>query len=365
MARNLHLKQGSVTFAKDEPFRLECGGSLSPVAMRYAVYGEPNDVGDNVVMVCHALSGSARMDQWWPELFATDGALEDEHWCVICTNILGSCYGSTGPTSVNPATGKPYGDEFPLVTVGDTVRAQARVLDELGIDRLRCVLGGSIGGMQAIEWAIRFPERVDSIVSIGVTPLGASALALNHIQRQAIALGDDGLRIARAIGMWTYKSHELFECRHGRRPNRRDEEKPWESKHGRFDIGGYLDHQGDKFVARFDKDSYVSITRFMDVWDPERTWGADVWERIQAKAVLVGISSDVMFPAKDVRALAERIKNAGVDCAYREIESEHGHDAFLAEPHWVNEIVTDVLNSTYTARVVAANSAEGHDGAIG
>ncbi len=346
MPRNLHLKQGNFTFARTEPFALECGSELSPVNLRYAIYGEPNAEADNVILVCHALSGSARVDQWWPELFCDGGPFASDEWCVIGTNILGSCYGSTGPLTLD-AGGKPYGSEFPIVTVGDTVRAQARLLDSLGIRKLRAIVGGSIGGMQAIEWAIRFPERVDEIIAIGAAPLSALGLALNHVQRRAIQTARDpreGMHLARGIATCTYKSADLFDSRHGRKPNRSGA-LPWESKQGRFDIAGYVDHQGDVFDGRFDSDSYLSITRTMDLWDPERVHGAESYERIRARATLVGISSDWLFPADDVRRLAQNLRAAGVDCTYQEIQSAHGHDAFLAEPEHAVNLLNEVLRT--------------------
>ena len=338
----LHIKQGIVKFAENEPFRLEAGGSLSPVNIRFAIYGEPNDAGDNVVLLCHALSGSAEAHDWWPELFAPGGIFADGRFCVICTNILGSRYGSTGPTSVDPATSEPYGDSFPLVTIGDVVRAQERTLRELGITRLYAVLGASIGGMQAMEWAIRFPERVERCIAIGATPLSSMGLALNHLQRQAIlADPEKGLRIARGIAMCSYKSAVLFDERHGRKPNRRGD-RPWESKAGKFDIGGYLEYQGEIFARRFDPQTYVAITRMMDLWDPARD-DASTYERIQAQTSLIGISSDWLFPAEDIRKLASELRSHSVDCKYYEIESDHGHDSFLAEVDRVHELLARIL----------------------
>ncbi len=340
--RSLHLKQGTVIFAENEPFLLEAGGSLSPVKIRFATYGEPNAAGDNVVLLCHALSGSSEAHDWWPELFAPGGVFADDRYCVVCTNILGSRYGSTGPTSIDDRTGRPYGDSFPLVTIGDVVRAQERVLRELGITHLNAVLGASIGGMQAMEWAIRFPDRVDRCIAIGATPLSAMGLALNHLQRQAIAADHElGLRIARGIAMTTYKSASLFDERHGRKRNRTGE-APWDSNQGKFDIAGYLEYQGEIFARRFDPQTYVTITRMMDLWDPARN-DADVYERIHAKTSLIGISSDWLFPAEDVRRLAAMLRHHSVDCQYHEIESDHGHDGFLADVHNVNHLLKGIL----------------------
>jgi homoserine O-acetyltransferase len=290
---------------------------------------------------------------WWPEIFAPGAVLSLEQDFVICINMLGSCYGSTGPGSVDPETGLVYGPDFPLVSIRDNVRAQAHLLDSLGIRRLRLVLGGSIGGMQALEWAIHDPERVERAAIIAVAPLSAMGLALNHLQRQAIQNDPDwdggyyltqrqpkqGLGLARQIGMLSYKSAELFEERFGRNPNRNGED-PWAQDNqggglvgGRFDIGGYLDHQGQRFIDRFDANAYLAILRTMDNWDPLRGGRAseEVFGRIRAKLNFVGISSDWLFPAESVRQFAQTIRSAGVNADYREMISAHGHDAFLAE----------------------------------
>jgi homoserine O-acetyltransferase len=357
--RKLHIVQGNVTFAEQEPFQLELGGTLSPITLRFAVYGEPNAAGDNVVLLCHALSGSARADEWWPELFAPGGVFADDRWCVISSNILGSRYGSTGPTSINPATGIPFGDNFPTVTVGDMVRAQTKLLEQWGVDKLHAVLGGSIGGMQALEWALRYPDRVERCLAIAATPLNSLGLALNHLQRQAIAANPEkGLRFARALAMCTYKSSTLLEQRHGRKPNRRGL-VPWESPDGRFDVAGYLDYQGEIFAGRFDPQTYNVITRAMDLWDPTRDHGDNVWERIEAKTTLVGIDSDWLFPASDVRALANTLRTNGVNVNYRELHSQHGHDAFLAEPKLVNKILHDVLNEPTSEAAVSCSAFAG------
>jgi homoserine O-acetyltransferase/O-succinyltransferase len=345
--RSFHLIQGAFTFAEDEGFPLDHGGRLRPVTIRYAQYGEPNAARDNVVLVCHALSGSAKVDDWWPELFVEGGLLDLEKYCVIGTNILGSCYGSTGPSAINEETGRQYGGDFPLVTVSDIVRAQARVLDHLGIEKLKLVIGASIGGMQALHWAMDFPERVEEVIAIGAAPLGALGLALNHIQREVIRLdpnwnaGDyapeqppaGGISLARQIAMLSYKSPELFEHRYGRKLNRNGED-PWTHHRARFDIGGYLDYQGAKFLQRFDANSYLSITRTMDTFDPVRKYGSKeaAYSRIKGRVKLVGISSDWLFPPQDVRRLAEDMRACGARCEYDEILSAHGHDAFLAEP---------------------------------
>ena len=326
MAANLQpTREGDIPLPE---LALDSGETLRGATVRYAQYGE---LRDEVVLVCHALSGSARVADWWPQMFGTlfDAARD----CILGTNLIGSCYGSTGPKSVNPATWKPYGAAFPLVTIGDMVRAQARALDALGVRRLRVVIGGSTGGMQALQWAVDFPERVRRCIAIAAAPLGAIGLALNHLQRQAVLLDPArGLALARAIAMLSYKSPELFAERFGRKPNRAGDD-PYAGLRGRFDIAGYLDHQGEKFHARFDANSYLVLSKAMDTFDLARGYASEsaALRRIRAEVLLVGISSDWLFPPQDVRALAKRITAAGARCRYAELVSSHGHDAFLAD----------------------------------
>lgn len=385
-------REGDLTFAYGAPFRLEGGGSLQPVSVRYAVYGELDERRDNAVLVCHALSGSARVADWWPEMFsntplrakeACDGdpgantpsrastardrdiggsVFDVTRDCVICTNILGSCYGSSGPASINPATGKPFGPDFPLVTIRDIVRAQAHVLEELSVKRLRIVIGASIGGMQALQWTVDYPERVEHCIAIGTAPLSAMGLAFNHLQRKAIQLDPSyknglygeqpagGLGLARGIAMCSYKSAQLFEERYARNPNRNGED-PLRTVDERYDVAGYLDHQGEKFVKRFDANSYLVISKAMDTFELGRgyTSEAEALKRIRAHVSLVGISSDWLFPAKDVRDLAKRIEAAGVQCDYTEFETAHGHDGFLAEM----DAIATVVNGSFHARRLA------------
>ena len=340
-------------FVLDEHLVLECGRTLAGVTLHYAVYGRLNAARDNAVLVCHALSGSALVGEWWPKIFGPGAVLSLEHDYAICINLLGSCYGSTGPGSVDPETGQVYGPDFPLISIRDNVRAQARLLDSMGIRRLRLVLGGSIGGMQALDWAIYDPERVARALVIAVAPLSAMGLALNHLQRLAIQHDPEweggrylpqrppqrGLSLARQIGMLSYKSAVLFDERYGRNVNRNGED-PWSLDDqgggligGRFDIAGYLDYQGQRFNGRFDPNSYLAILRTMDTWDPLKGYASakEAFGRIRARLSFVGISSDWLFPAESVRCFAEAIQASGVQADYREMISDHGHDAFLAE----------------------------------
>ncbi len=340
-------------YVLNEHLLLECGRTLAGVTLHYAVYGKLNAARDNAVLVCHALSGSALVGEWWPEVFGPGALLSLEHDFVICINLLGSCYGSTGPSSVNPETGEPYGADFPLVSIHDNVRAQSKLLDSLGIRKLRLVMGGSLGGMQALEWTIQYPTRVEKALIVGVAPLGAMGLALNHLQREAIRHDPDwqnggylpqkpprrGLSLARQIAMLSYKSGPLFDERFARNPNRNGE-NPWGLDDfgggligGRFDIAGYLDEQGRRFVERFEANSYLAILRTMDTWDPLRGGNSseEIFGKIKAQLTFVGINSDWLFPHGDVRRFAETIRSAGVSVDYREMTSDHGHDAFLAE----------------------------------
>jgi len=347
--------EGDFTFAVDEPFRLESGGALQPVTLDYAVYGK---LREEAILVCHALSGSARAADWWPGMFGTGRPFDADRECVIGINVLGSCYGSTGPTSTEPRTGKPYGPNFPLVTIRDMVRAQALLLAHLCVERLSVVIGGSIGGMQALQWAVDFPEQVGTAVAIGATPLSAMGLALNHLQRQVIQLDPDfrgghydqqparGLGIARAIAMCTYKSAALLQQRFARKPNRSGED-PLAALDNRYDIAGYLDYQGGKLVERFDANTYLVISKAMDTFDLAHGYASEeqALERVRAKVLLVGISSDWLFPAADVQALAARLRSAGVASRYLELVSDHGHDSFLADTHLLAPLLSAALTA--------------------
>jgi len=353
------------TIAGDTPFQLACGAQLQPVTLRYALYGRLNKECDNAILVCHALSGSARIADWWPTMVGRASVFDTERYCVIGINVIGSCYGSTGPRSFDPRTGKPYGSQFPLISIADMVRGQAKLLDSLGVWRLHTVIGGSIGGMQALQWAVDFPDRVERCIAIGAAPLSPMGLALNHLQRQAIrndpawrngGYGADaqplkGLALARAIAVCTYKSPELFTERFGRNPNRNSED-PCRSLNERYDVAGYLDHQGTSFTHRFDANSYLVLSKAMDTFDLTRGYRSEAaaLRRILARVLLVGISSDWLFPAIDILNLSERMRWAGVDASYEELSSSHGHDGFLTE--------TDLLASLISPHLFEKDEAE-------
>ncbi len=362
--------EGDYTFAQERPFLLAVGGELRPVTLRYALYGELNRRHDNAILVCHALSGSERVADWWPQMFGAESVFDTKRYCIIGINVLGSCYGSTGPTSTNPQTGERFRDAFPLVSVRDMVSAQRELLlNHLGVERLDAVVGGSIGGMQALQWAVDFGESVERCIAIGATPLSAMGLALNHLQRQAIRndpmwRGGDyepdsapvkGLALARAIAMCSYKSAELFAERFRRRPDRSGED-PYHSIDERFDVAGYLDYQGASFTRRFDANTYLALSKAMDTFDLARDYETEeaALRRIRASVQLIGISSDWLFPASDVRSLAERMIAAGVDARYEELTSLHGHDAFLADAQALVPIINAHLARTRTDKVMSA-----------
>lgn len=295
------------------PFDFANGGSLPAVQQRITTYGDPRSP---AVLVPHALTGSSRVTEWWSGLVGEGNLLDPKDWYVIGINALGSCYGSTGPSNT---------PNFPYVTVADIVRAQARALDRLGVERLALVVGASLGGMQALQWALDFPERVERAVMVGSHDhQSGMAIALNAVQREAIALdASAGIRLARKIAMLSYKSDALFKRRHSRRPDRKGR--------FRFDVEGYLEHQAEMFEARMDPRSYAALTEAMDSFDvrdhtPHRT------ESLRPRLLFVGISSDWLFLPHDVRAAAERLSALGYQSEYVEICSDHGHDAFLAEP---------------------------------
>jgi homoserine O-acetyltransferase len=339
--------EADFTFGFDKPFRVSGGGILHPVTLHYAHYGQLNEARNNALLICHALSGSARVADWWPELVGPNRVFDTTRYCVIGVNVIGSCYGSTGPLSErNPGRNDAYGAAFPLISINDMVRTQVRLLDHLGITRLKAVIGGSIGGMQALSWAVDFPDRLERCIAIGAAPLSAMGLALSHLQRQAIrndpAWADGrypvdqqpvaGLALARAIALCSYKSSELFDKRFARRPDRSGED-PHTSLDGRYDIAGYLDYQGQIFHPRFDANSYLVLSKAMDTFDPAHTYGSEsaAWRRMRVPLLLVGISSDWLFPPADVRALVDRARAAGASATYAELESSHGHDGFLAD----------------------------------
>jgi len=362
--------QGLNTFTFDT-LPLQLGGQLSPVTVAYETWGSLNAAGDNAVLIAHALTGSShahdaeRPDDtkvaWWNPLIGPGRFFDTSRYFVICSNIVGSCYGSTGPSSIDPDTGRPYGIRFPVITIHDMVEAQGRLIDHLGVHQLAMVAGGSIGGQQALEWAVAYPELVQKAIVVAATAwLTAQAIAFSEVQRQAILAdprwqGGDylpgqgpeaGLAIARMLAMITYQSEEGMELRFARETARQSDivAPSGHTDFGkRFDVEGYLYYQGQSLVKRFDANSYLYISRAMDLYDVSEGYPSleAALRRVRSKTLFIGIRSDFLFPAARVRWLAEQVRAAGGDASYVELDSPHGHDAFLKE--WKQMI--DALNT--------------------
>lgn len=323
-----------IDYTFNEPFTLESGDVLPEVKLRATVYGKLNEDRSNAILVFHALTGSSRIGDWWNGLMCDGCALDTSEYAFICVNYLGSCYGSTSARSLKKRRTK--GSDAPLVTLRDIVRTNFHLLDYLGIKKFRAVVGGSVGGMLALQFAADHPDLTEECISIAATPLSAMGLALNHLQRQAIKNND--LEMARKIAVVSYKSPRQFDARFGRKPNRNGED-PHAKSDDRFDIGGYLDHHGDAFRERFEIESYDLITKAMDLFDLDD----EDLRRVTAKVSLVGISSDWLFPASDVRRLSRRFQQNGVDAEYFEIDSEDGHDAFLSDIAETSRVLREIL----------------------
>jgi homoserine O-acetyltransferase len=320
-----------IDFKFSEPFALESGEILSPLDLRCTIYGKLNAEKSNAVLVFHALTGSSRIHEWWSDVLGDGLGLDTSRLAFVCINALGSCYGSTSGKSIKS-----------VVTTGDIVRSQKILLEYLGIERFRAVIGGSVGGMLALQFAADFPELAEKCVAIGTSPLSALGLALNHLQRAAIK-HENGVGLARQIAMLSYKSKELFDANFARRRNRSGE-NPAAKMENRFDVAGYLDYQGEKFTRRFDAESYNALSKAMDLFD----LSDDEIKRITARVSLVGISSDWLFPASDVENLSEKMKNLGVRAEYIEMISPDGHDAFLSDTRQMSEILKEILATKIT-----------------
>jgi homoserine O-acetyltransferase/O-succinyltransferase len=338
-------------------FEPELGGSLREVTLAYETWGELNEAADNAVLLVHALTGDShaaggpseeyRRGGWWDPMVGPGLAIDTEKYFVVCSNVLGGCSGSTGPASLEPGTGRPYGMRFPVVTIRDMVRVQRRLLDALGVQRLALVAGGSIGGQQALEWAVEFPDFVEKAIPVAATgALGPQGIGMSEIGRRAIMADPDwqdgdyygtgrgpdrGLAIARMAGMMTYQSAAGQWERFGRRPASRPALHP--EFGGRFEIESYLHYQGKELTGRFDANSYLYLSRAMDIYDVSSGYESDeeAYSRIEGEVLFVGITSDWLFPAAEVRDSAERARKAGAQAEYAEIDTLSGHDAFLKD----------------------------------
>jgi homoserine O-acetyltransferase/O-succinyltransferase len=341
------------------PLALDGGATLDGVTVAYETWGLLDDSRSNAILLCHAWTGDSHADGpighghptsgWWEGVVGPGLAIDTDRWFVVCANALGGCQGSTGPASVHPVDGKPYGSRFPVVTIRDMVRAQARLADHLGIPVWQSVIGGSMGGMQVLEWAITFPDRVRSIVPIATCAQAtAQQIAWGAIGRRSIRIdpkwrgGDyydaadndgpwEGLAVARMVAQVTFRSDNVFTDRFGREladgATLHDSLDLWQ----RFEVERYLDHHGDKLIRRFDTNSYLIIGKAMDLHDVGRGRGGlhAAMARIKVPTLTVGIWSDMLYPSYQQRQIRDLLVAGGTTCDYVEIDSPHGHDAFL------------------------------------
>src|SRR5579862_2895133 len=343
----------SCTFDRLE---LDSGVRLSPLDVAYETYGELNAARSNAVLIVHAFSGDAHAageGGWWSSMIGPGKAFDTDRYFVICSNILGGCRGTTGPGSIHPETGCPWAMTFPSVSVADMVRLQKMLIDQLGIERLLTVSGGSMGGMQALEWAVTYPESVASAIPIATTARhSAQQIAFNEVGRQAIMADPDwnngnyyggrpparGLAVARMVGHITYMSDESMREKFGRRLRRPDQ----------FEVESYLTYRGYKFVDRFDANSYIYITRAMDSFDLTQHGAlSNLFDGIKVRFLVVSFTSDWLYPSYQSLEIVSALRGRNCDVAYCNLESRYGHDAFLVEVNEQTELVRGFLASTF------------------
>ena len=346
-----------VAFGPDCPLALDAGRALVPWTVAFMTYGTLNAARSNVVLVCHALTGDQFVagthpvtgkPGWWPHMVGRGKPIDTDRYFVVCANVVGGCMGTTGPADIDPATGKPFGLSFPLVTVRDMVRAQAMLLDALGIEKVMCVTGGSMGGMQALQWAASYPDRVVSVMPIATAARHtAQNIALHEVGRQAIMADPDwhggayrnfgvqpsrGLSVARMVGHITYLSEAALERKFSRTLQSRNALSF--GFDADFQVESYLHHQGSTFVDRFDANSYLYITRAMDYFDLAADYDgvlANAFRGSRTKFCVVSFPSDWLFPTAGNRQVADAVRAAGVAADFHEIETDRGHDAFLLD----------------------------------
>lgn len=350
-----------------EPFVFERGGSIPSFTLRYETYGHLNAQRDNAIFVCHALSGDHhcagihglqdRKPGWWNTLIGPGKAIDTNRFFVVCANCLGGCQGSTGPSSINPDTGEPYHLDFPDLTIADMVNAHYLLCQHLGLSRLHAVIGGSMGGMQALQWAIAYPDYVRRVIPMATTARqNAQAIAFNEVGRFAITQDpnwnegsytngsgpDVGLAIARMMAHITYLSDKGMEAKFGRERRQLARQKLFEVE---FEVESYLRHQGTSFVNRFDANTYLYFTKALDRFDlygPEHNLEAAL-SPLRARAMVMGFTSDWLFPVEQNRAIVHAMLRAGKNASYVEIQTDSGHDSFLLEAPEVHQLVSTFL----------------------
>ncbi|MBK5293477.1 MAG: homoserine O-acetyltransferase [Acidobacteriia bacterium] len=355
--------------ARFNSLSLDCGLVLSPVDVAFETYGELNADKSNAILIEHAFSGDAHAAGadaegkigWWDNMIGSGKGFDTDRYFVICSNVLSGCRGTTGPGSINPATGAPYGTTFPGVTIADMVRLQKKLVDRLGIHRLLSVSGGSMGGMQALEWAVSFPDAVASVIPIACTARhSAMQIAFNEVGRQAIMADLDwaggnyysgkmpgrGLSVARMVGHITYMSDDSMREKFGRRM--RDRDKFGYDFSVDFEVENYLRYRGSQFVDRFDANSYLYITKAMDYFDLSAGYPslAASFERATCRFLVLSFTSDWLYPSYQSQEIVNALRGRNRDVAYCELESSYGHDAFLVEVKEQAEMVGGFLAQT-------------------
>ncbi|MBM3968381.1 MAG: homoserine O-acetyltransferase [Planctomycetes bacterium] len=367
-------KRSATLFAPPNSLRLAGGGELGPVTVSYETYGELSPKKDNAIFVCHALTGDAhvagwhtpqdRKTGWWDEFVGPGKGLDTNRYFVICANVLGGCQGTTGPLSLNPQTGTPYGLSFPFMTVGDIVEVHAELVRSLGIEKLLSVIGGSLGGMQALEWAVRFPKRIASAVCMAsAAKLTAQGIAFNAVGRRAICTDPNfhggqyydkpqgpnvGLALARMVAHITYLSDASIEMKFSRRLQDSDKLSYDMMRQIEFQVESYLHYQGKRFIERFDANSYLYLTRAMDYFDLAEGRGsvAQALSQTNARFLVTSYTSDWLFPTIQSKELVRAMIEAGRHVTFIELESSYGHDAFLIEFEWLERLVRPFLEQT-------------------
>ncbi|MCA8996158.1 MAG: homoserine O-acetyltransferase [Planctomycetaceae bacterium] len=364
-------------FSEETPLILESGQALGPISVSYQTYGTLSPRKDNVVYICHALTGDAhvagrhdpeeRKPGWWDGFIGPAKAIDTNKYYVICSNVLGGCQGTTGPRSINPATNEPYGPEFPFITIQDIVNVHNSLLDHLGIDKVLAAVGGSLGGMQVLDWAVRRPDRLEAaLVLASGAKLNAQGIAFNAVGRRAIYADplfrggryyDEaekpqfGLALARMVAHITYLSEESIERKFGRKLQNSDEFAYNLREETEFQIESYLHYQGKRFVERFDANSYLLLTRAMDYFDlaEGREPLTSVLEKVQSRMLVVSYTSDWLFPTSQSREIVRAMVAAKRDVTFCELNSPYGHDAFLvdAELPKLEKVVVPFLSQTY------------------
>jgi homoserine O-acetyltransferase len=368
-------------FGADQPLKLDAGVALSPFQVAYQTYGKLNAARSNTVLVCHALTGDQHVFNrhpvtdkpgWWETMIGPGKPIDTERYFVVCPNVLGACMGTTGPASTHLVTGMPWGLEFPVITIRDMVRAQAMLLDHLGIDTVFAVAGGSMGGMQVLQWAASYPERVFAALPIAcATRHSAQNIAFHEVGRQAVMADPDwrggryytegvsprrGLAVARMGAHITYLSDAALHRKFGRKFQ--DRANPTFSFDADFEVESYLRHQGSSFVERFDANSYLYLTRAMDYFDLAADYGgvlANAFKATKTRFCVVSFTSDWLFPTSESREIVHTLNAAGARVSFAEITTDKGHDAFLLDEPELIQIVGGFLDSAAAARGLATS----------